>query len=126
LEAQSQTQMTEPDIVLISNQELVAIQIMWYRDSIFNHQVSEIYNKVYNSHIMKADKIEKQKKKETEILEASCKKQPGHVNLINDLLNVQKTKILLRNKVGLSADLETQLERFLSKAKKSEVKEYAN
>jgi DNA sulfur modification protein DndC len=126
LEAQRLTQMTEPDIDLITNQELVAIQIMWYRDSIFNFQVSNIYNNIYNSNIMKADKIEKQKKKETEILTLSCKKHPEHIQLINDLLNVQKTKILLRKKVGLSADLETQLERFLTKTQKAKVKEYAN
>lgn len=113
LEAQRSIQMTEPDTDLITNQELVAIQIMWYRDSIFNYQVSDIYNSVYNYNIMKADKNENQKKKEIEILSASCKKHPDHVSLIGDLLNVQKTKILLRNKVGLSTDLETQLERFL-------------
>ncbi len=117
LEAQKLTQMSEPDILLISNQELVAIQIMWYRDSIFNFQVSDIYNKTYNIDIMKADKIDKQKKKENEILASSCKKNPEHIQLINDLLNVQKTKILLRKKVGLSGDLETQLERFLAKNK---------
>lgn len=115
LQAQKSVQMTEPDTELITNQELVAIQIIWYRDSIFNHQVSEIYNKVYNYSIMQADKIESQKKKENEILSTICKKHPQHVNLINDLLNVQKTKILMKNKVGLSADIETQLERFLKK-----------
>jgi len=115
LAAQRQVQMTEPETELITNQELVAIQIIWYRDSIFNHQVSEIYNKVHNYNIMKADKIEGQKKKETEILSVICKKNPQHVHLINDLLNVQKTKILMKNKVGLSADIETQLERFLKK-----------
>jgi len=126
LEAQRLTQLTDPNIVLINNQELVAIQIMWYRDSIFNFQVSEIYNSIYKTKSMKADKIETQKRKEKEILELTCKKNPEHIQLIDDLLNVQKTKILLRKKVGLSADLETQLERFLTKSKKEEAKEYAN
>lgn len=120
LYAQKEAQLTEPDIDLITNQELVAVQIMWYKDSIFNYQVSEIYNKVYNTNAMKADKIEIQKKKETEILSSSCNKNPEHIQLISDLLNVQKTKILLRNKVGLSGDLERQLERFLTPKKKKE------
>jgi DNA sulfur modification protein DndC len=55
LYAQKEAQLTEPDIDLITNQELVAVQIMWYKDSIFNYQVSEIYNKVYNTNAMKAD-----------------------------------------------------------------------
>ncbi len=118
LTAQKEAQLTEPDIDLITNQELVAIQIMWYRDSIFNYQVSEIYNKVYNANAMKADKIDVQKKKEMEILSSSCKTNPEHVQLISDLLSVQKTKILLRNKVGLSGDLEKQMERFLTNPKK--------
>lgn len=113
LEAQRQIQMTEPDTELITNQELVAIQVVWYRDGIFTHQVSDIYNRVYNYNIMKADKIDNQKKKESDILSNVCKTNPQHVELISDLLNVQKTKILMRNKVGLSADIETQLERFL-------------
>ena len=120
LYAQKEAQLTEPDIDLITNQELVAVQIMWYKDSIFNYQVSEIYNKVYNTNAMKADKIDIQKKKETEILSSSCNKNPEHIQLISDLLNVQKTKILLRNKVGLSGDLERQLERFLTPKKKKE------
>ena len=103
---------------LISNQELVAIQIMWYRDSIFNYQVSEIYNKIYKTNVMKADKIDIQKKKEMEILSSSCKTNPEHVQLINELLSVQKTKILLRKKIGLSGDLEKQMERFLTNPKK--------
>ncbi|MBC7408610.1 MAG: DNA phosphorothioation system sulfurtransferase DndC [Arcicella sp.] len=115
LEAQKSVQETEPQTELITHQELVAIQILWYRDSIFNHQVSGIYNQIFNSEVMKADKIESQRKKENEILGTVCKKNPNHVDLINDLLNVQKTKILMRNKVGLSADMETQLERFLKK-----------
>ena len=118
LRAQKEAQQTEPDINLISNQELVAIQIMWYRDSIFNYQVSEIYNKIYKTNVMKADKIDIQKKKEMEILSSSCKTNPEHVQLINELLSVQKTKILLRKKIGLSGDLEKQMERFLTNPKK--------
>ena len=126
LEAQKLSQMTEPDIDLISNQELVAIQIMWYRDSIFNFQVSNILNKTYNYNIMKIDKIEQQKEKENEILAISCKDKPEHIDLINDLLNVQKTKILMRRKAGLSDDLEKQLESFINKTSKVKLNEYAN
>ena len=115
LEAQNEIQKTEPNTNLVTNQELVAIQIKWYGDSIFNHSVSDIYNKIFNTDAMKADKIDNQKKKETEILTASCNKNPEHVELINNLLNVQKTKILLKSKVGLSADIEKQLERYINK-----------
>ena len=120
LKAQYLIQGTEPNTNLISNQELVAIQVIWYRDGIFNYQVSDIYNKIYSNNFMEADKMDHQKKKENEILSDVCKRNPKHVELIGDLLNVQKTKILMRNKVGLSADIETQLERFLKKTGSSE------
>jgi DNA sulfur modification protein DndC len=126
LQAQHEVQMTEPDTDLITNQELIAIQIKWYGDSIFNHQVSDIYNKIYNTNAMKADKIDIQKKKETEILKATCKKNPEHIELINNLLNVQKTKILLKSKVGLSADIEKQLERHINNLAKPKLKANAN
>lgn len=118
LKAQAEIQKVEPDIDLISDQELVAIQIMWYKESIFNYQVSHIYNTTHNIEIMKADKIEQQKKKETEILKNACKGNDEHVDLINNLLNVQKTKVLMRNKIGLTGDIEKQLENFLTKGNK--------
>jgi DNA sulfur modification protein DndC len=113
LRAQYEVTQSSPQTELITNQELVAIQVIWYRDGIFNHQVSDIYNKIYSSKTMETDKIDNQKRKELEILSNVCSKNPDHIELIGDLLNVQKTKILMRKKVGLSADIETQLERFL-------------
>jgi DNA sulfur modification protein DndC len=113
LKAQYQVSKSSPGTELITNQELVAIQVIWYRDGIFNYQVSDIYNKIYSSNAMETDKIDNQKRKELEILSSVCTKNPDHIDLIGDLLTVQKTKILMRKKVGMSADIETQLERFL-------------
>lgn len=118
LKAQAEIQKTEPDIDLITEQELVAIQIMWYKESIFNYTVSNIYNTTHNIEIMKADKIDQQKKKETEILSSACKGNIEHVELISNLLNVQKTKVLMRNRVGLVGDIEKQLEYHLTKGNK--------
>lgn len=117
LAAQYEVQKVDPEIDLISNQELIAIQIVWYRDSIFNYRVSEIYNNAYKYNIMKADKNEEQKKKENNILQSICKKNPEHVQLINDMLELQKSKTLMQKKRGLADDLENQLERFLNKHK---------
>ncbi len=49
LNIQHELQQHTPEIKLISDQELIAIQVNWYRDFNFAHQVSEIYNKIYNS-----------------------------------------------------------------------------
>ena len=49
--AQKEIQRTNPEIVLISYQEMVGIQVQWFRDGIFNHSVADIYNKIYNANI---------------------------------------------------------------------------
>lgn len=47
LEVQHELQQVDPKIRLISDQELIAIQVNWYRDFNFGYQVSEIYNSIY-------------------------------------------------------------------------------
>ena len=47
LETQKLVQETRPHIELISSQELIAIQVIWYRDGIFNYKVSDIFSEVY-------------------------------------------------------------------------------
>ena len=47
LEVQHKLQQVDPKIRLISDQELIAIQVNWYRDFNFGYQVSEIYNSIY-------------------------------------------------------------------------------
>lgn len=113
LQAQKSIQEEEPQTSLISYQELVAIQILWHRDGIFDFRVSDIYNHIFNSDAMKSDKLDEQKRRENEILQEVCKDNSKDISLINELLSLQKSKILMRKKRGLSDDLERSLERFL-------------
>ncbi|MDX2303728.1 MAG: DNA phosphorothioation system sulfurtransferase DndC [Microscillaceae bacterium] len=113
LKAQQQIQSIDPTINLISHQELIAIQILWYRDSIFNERVSDIYNEIFNITEMKNDKFETQKKKEVELLKEVCSDKPQHIPLIEELLSLQKSKMLLQRKHNLTKDIEKGLERFL-------------
>ena len=53
LRAQREIQLTQgDDMQLISHQELVAIQLTWYRDGVFNYKVADIYNEIYEHHIV--------------------------------------------------------------------------
>ncbi|HPI85364.1 MAG TPA: DNA phosphorothioation system sulfurtransferase DndC, partial [Bacteroidales bacterium] len=74
-------QESKPHLELISNQELIAIQVIWNRDSIFNYKVSEIYNKVFkrNLEMKSAEKLEQEKA----LLKDTCKSNPGHFELIH-------------------------------------------
>lgn len=113
LQAQKEIRKEEPEMMLINFQELVAIQVIWHRDAIFNYSVAAIYNKVYGTDLQEADFdneiIDKQ------ILNEVC--NPEDVELINELLLIQKSKIILVNNYGMQNDIEVRLEKFIKKEK---------
>jgi DNA sulfur modification protein DndC len=109
LETQKVVQETKPHIELISSQELIAIQVTWYRDGIFDFKVSDIYSSVFGKEIS----VDIMKYKEKIILEDICKDNPKDYQLINDLLSLQKSKTILMNNYGLQSDLENRLMTFI-------------
>lgn len=112
LKAQKEVQETQGDVELISHQELVAIQMQWYRDGLYRFKVSDIYNRIYNIHIDMSKHDEKFKKEE-QLLKRACDKRPEDFSLIQDLLAVQKGKTLMIRKRGFQNDIETRIEEFL-------------
>lgn len=112
LEVQRQTQRHRGSIELITQQELMAIQILWYRDGYFSPTVNDIYNKVYGYDIPN-DQIPLD---ERILLEKSCKEE-SHYQLIQELLALQKSKNLMMRKYGLQNDIEHQLDIFLKGTK---------
>lgn len=117
LHAQKDVQKEKPHIELITNQELIAIQTIWYRDFVFDQKVSEIYRNGYKSDLDMKDQHEK-KEKELELLKKSCEKNPQDFELIQELLTLQKNKSLLNRKRGLKEDIETRIEEYLKKERK--------
>lgn len=105
LRLQKQMQEVKPHMELISNQELVAIQINWFHDGIFNPKVTSIYNEVYHRNMP----FENMKYEERLLLEQVCGKNPGDYHLINDLVALQKSKTILMNNNGLQNDIENRL-----------------
>lgn len=115
LRAQKEIREHESDTILINYQELVAIQVVWLRDTIFNHSVADIYNKVFGTDLQGSDFTD-QAIFEKEILSESCSNK-GDFELINELLELQKSKFILVNNRGLNNDLENHLERHIKKTK---------
>ena len=113
LETQKVVQETKPHVELITSQELIAIQVTWYRDGIFDLKVSEIYNEVYGREFS----VDSMKYKEKIILESTCKDNPKDYQLINDLLSLQKSKTLMMNNYGLQTDLENRLMFYVKEGK---------
>lgn len=119
LEAQKEIQLEQPEINLINYQELVAIQVLWHRDNIFNHNVAEIYSQVFGIALDLRganDRVIKEK----EMLKEACGNNDEDFQLINELLALQKSKTILMNNRGLQNDLENRLELFV-KNQKTEV-----
>jgi DNA sulfur modification protein DndC len=62
-------------------------------------------------------KQEEKYKEEAELLKKSCTQEPKDVELIQDLLALQKTKTLMIRKRGLQADIENRLNQFIEELK---------
>jgi len=112
LKAQKEVNEQEPDLSLINYQELVAIQVTWFRDNDFHHSVADIYNKVYGTNLSNRD-FEDHLIFEKEILKESCTENPEDYQLINELLELQKAKTIMVKARGLQNDLENRLDQFV-------------
>lgn len=115
LTAQYSVQKHKPEVELITNQELVAIQVIWHRELYFKYQVSEIYNNIYNKGIdmkVKDEKIQK----EIDLLKTVCNDESSDFELIQELLIMQKNKALLNRKRGLKDDMERVIEKYINQA----------
>ncbi|CAN5428544.1 DNA phosphorothioation system sulfurtransferase DndC [soil metagenome] len=116
LRAQREIQLSQgEDMQLISHQELVAIQLAWYRDGIFNVKVANIYNQIYEHHIVIQDKHTEKYALEERLLREVCADNPEDFDFIQECLILQRNKSLMMRKRGLKAELELHLERYIMK-----------
>lgn len=114
LVAQREMQKHKSEIELIGNQELIAIQVIWHKDLIFTHKVSNIYNKIYDK-VLDMKKDTEKIQREIDLLKSVCEEQPSDFDLIQELLIMQKNKALLNRKRGLKDDLERVIEKYINK-----------
>lgn len=112
-DAQKKIQDMGIEIELINNQELIAIQVTWYRDLYFDYKVSDIYNKVFNKNLDMKEHNELIKKEE-EILLSACENDKKQFNLIQDLLKLEKAKTIMMKRRGLIEDIENRYKQFIS------------
>ncbi len=115
LEVQHELQQRAPQIKLISDQELIAIQVNWYRDFNFGYQVSEIYNSIYKESFSMEEN--EKNKLEAELMREVCKNNPDEGELIEQLLLLQKSKSLMQRRRGLKNEIELRLKEFLNSKK---------
>jgi len=110
---QKEVQKAMPGIQLITEQELVAIQVIWDRDFISEYIVDETYSKVLGSRIDSLG-FANNSFQEKRLLQEACVNHKSDVELIGSLLRAQRNKILLRNKRGLQKDIESVLDEYIN------------
>lgn len=112
LQIQSEIQLERPHINLITNQELIAIQVIWNRDMIFDHNVSDIYKSIYKKEIS-TNNIKALDDTERRILKDICEDDVSYYHLIDNLITLQESKTLMLSKYGLHNDVENRIENFV-------------
>lgn len=115
LEVQYDLQKHDPKIKLISDQELIAIQVNWYRDFNFGYQVSEIYNSIYKESFNMEENIKN--KLEADLMKEICSENPEEGELIEQLLLLQRSKSLMQRRRGLKNEIESRLKEFVNNKK---------
>lgn len=115
LEVQHELQHIDPKIRLISDQELIAIQVNWYRDFNFGYQVSEIYNSIYKESFIMEESVKN--KLEADLMREVCVNNPEEGELIEQLLLLQKSKSLMQRRRGLKNEIESRLKDFINSKK---------
>lgn len=115
LEVQHDLQKHDPKIKLISDQELIAIQVNWYRDFNFGYQVSEIYNSIYKESFSMEENVKN--KLEADLMKEICLENPEEGELIEQLLLLQRSKSLMQRRRGLKNEIESRLKEFVNNKK---------
>ena len=112
LQIQKNIQEERPHVALITNQELIAIQVVWNRDMIFDFNVGNAYREVYNKEI-RTNNIKSLDDTEKRILREICVEDMSYYHLIDNLITLQETKTLMLSKYGLHNDVENRIENFV-------------
>ncbi len=110
---QKEIQKKYPEIQLITEQELVAIQVVWDRDFISEYGVAETYSKVYGIKIDALDFVG-HSAEEKSLLKEACINHKSDIDLISNLLKAQKNRLLLQSKRGLQKEIERVLDEYLN------------
>lgn len=115
LEVQFELQKHDASIKLITDQELIAIQVNWYRDFNFGYQVSDIFNSIYEGQFSMEESTKN--KLEADLMREVCANNPEEGELIEQLLLLQKSKSLMQRRRGLKNEIESRLKDYLDKKK---------
>ncbi|MCF0057684.1 DNA phosphorothioation system sulfurtransferase DndC [Dyadobacter sp. CY356] len=99
---------------LISHQELIAIQVIWYREGLFRNSVADIYNSIFNTHIDMSKRVLKMREEE-QLLREVCINEPEHFDIIQQAVKLVKSKSIMVKKRGMQNDIENLLDNYIDR-----------
>ncbi len=97
---------------LISHQELIAIQVIWYREGLFQNSVADIYNSIFNTEIEMSKRVLKMREEEA-LLREICQDNPDYFDLILRAVKLVKSRSILIKKRGIQNDIEKLLDDYI-------------
>ena len=116
-------QEVDESMSFLSYQDLVTIQALWHRDGLFSHSVAGIYNSIYPVAMPEATQRSRSHEQH-ELLQEVCADAPEHAVLIEQVMQVMKTKSLLKTRRGLDTSIEAVLDNYLKEHGQSGRKQF--
>ncbi len=107
----------ETEIQLITSEELSGIQWIWYHDFHDAPSVTKIYYEVFGEELAMNKEINKRRAKDRALLEEICEEQDVPVELVEQLLQIEKDKSGLMRRNTLFKDIDMALKNYLRSQK---------
>ena len=103
----------EIEIQLITSEELSGIQWIWYHDFHDAPSVTKIYYEVFGEELAMNKEINERRAKDRALLEEICEEQDVPVELVEQLLQIEKDKSGLMRRNNLFKDIDMALKNYL-------------
>lgn len=103
----------EIDIQLITSEEISGIQWIWYHDFHDAPSVTKIYEEIYGEELVMNKKINERRAREHALLEEICQEKGVPVELVEQLLQIEKDKSGLMRRHNIYKDIDFALKTYL-------------
>ena len=100
---------------LITAEELSGIQWIWYHDFHDAPSVTKIYYEVFGEELKMNKEINERRAKDRKLLEEICEEQGVPVELVEQLLQIEKDKSGLMRRNNLFKDIDMALKNYLKR-----------
>ncbi len=105
----------EIEIQLITSEELSGIQWIWYHDFHDAPSVTKIYYEVFGEELAMNKEINQRRAKDRQLLEEICQAQGVPVELVEQLLQIEKDKSGLMRRKNIFKDIDMALKNYLKR-----------